>query len=272
MSELRVKADLHVHSVRSDGSLCREEILARAKKMKLTHLAFTEHDSTTFVQEAVELGKEYGICVIPGLEISAVDKTTGRKVHVLGYNFKQTSHIDRLCKPLLRERNENCLKQIAVLQTYGFRISAEQVNDFVHGESIYKQHIMAYLCETGQVEEMFGRFYHTVFKNGGICDFDIEYIAMEDAVKAIADDGGIPVLAHPGQQQNFDVVSQLVEQGLKGIEYNHPANREKDKEEIAKLAEKYHLILTGGSDFHGCFAVDGTELGGCLSMPNPLLG
>ena len=82
---------------------------------------------------------------------------------------------------------------------------------------------------TEQVEEMFGTFYHETFKNGGYCDFDIEYLDAAAAVRVITEAGGLAVLAHPGQQQNLELVPELVGYGLKGIELEHRKNTEADK-------------------------------------------
>jgi predicted metal-dependent phosphoesterase TrpH len=112
---------------------------------------------------------------------------------------------------------------------------------------------------------MFGEFYKKTFKNGGICDFDIEYPDVRDAVKAIKQAGGKAVLAHPGQQQNFDLIDVLYPLGLDGVEYNHPENSESDRQKIKTYSDKYHLFLTGGSDYHGIYDVDPKQIGQFLS-------
>ena len=93
---------------------------------------------------------------------------------------------------------------------------------------------------------MFGTFYHETFKNGGYCDFDIEYLDAAAAVRVITEAGGLAVLAHPGQQQNLELVPELVGYGLKGIELEHRKNTEADKEAIRQMAGQYGLFLTGG--------------------------
>ena len=124
---------------------------------------------------------------------------------------------------------------------------------------------MEYLVRTGQVAEIFGDFYKSTFKNGGLCDFDIEYIDVYDAVKTIKLAGGKAVLAHCGQQQNFALIPSLIELGLAGLEYNHSANSENDKKIIKEYANKYNLFLTGGSDYHGKYEVENVNIGDYLS-------
>lgn len=83
---------------------------------------------------------------------------------------------------------------------------------------------MDYLLDEGIVDDLFGEFYYKTFKNNGICHFDIEYIKPEIAVSAIKAAGGYAVLAHSGQQKNFELIPNLVDVGLDGLELNHHAN------------------------------------------------
>lgn len=105
-----MKADLHVHTDCSDGSLSIGEVLELARKNGLTHLAITDHDTVEGLPQAIAMGAGLNITVIPGVEISAADRTTGLKVHILGYNFNPAApHITRLCTPLLERRRQKSL-------------------------------------------------------------------------------------------------------------------------------------------------------------------
>ena len=106
---------------------------------------------------------------------------------------------------------------------------------------------------------------YSTFKNNGICHFDIEYLNPFTAIKAIKDAGGYAVLAHSGQQQNFELIPELVKAGLDGLELNHHANADKDKVIIREYADKYHLFLTGGSDCHGRYEPNSPEVGDYLA-------
>ncbi|MFZ7134210.1 MAG: PHP domain-containing protein [Eubacteriales bacterium] len=255
-----INADLHIHSKISDGSETIDEIIKIAKQKGLTHIAITDHDTLDGTFYAVSQGKKEGLMVIPGVEISAIDLNTGKKVHILGYGIKHRDPITALCEPLLKRRHLNCLKQIGILNQNGYCVPENILKKNVH-QYIYKQHIMDYLVSTGQVEEMFGDFYQKIFKNRGICDFDISYINACDAVKAVKKAGGFAVLAHPGQQQNFDSIHGLVSAGLDGLELNHLSNSEKDRNHIREMACQYELFLTGGSDYHGRFEKQTVEIG-----------
>ena len=118
---------------------------------------------------------------------------------------------------------------------------------------------------TGQAPDMFGDFYKKIFKQGGICHFDIEYVDVFDAVKAIKESGGLAVLAHPGQQQNFWMIYELVELGLDGLELSHHTHSEEDRRMIRHYADIYDLFLTGGSDYHGKYEPQPFGIGDFLS-------
>ncbi len=257
-----LKADLHIHSTISDGSDTIEEIIKKAQKANLDVIAITDHDTLSH-HEKIPTAVD-GLHVLAGIEISAIDPKTMVKAHILGYGIQDISMVDSLTHPLLERRHENSLRQIRILQQNGYNIDIEKLNK-ANGKYIYKQHIMEYLCRTKQVGDMFGTFYKTVFKNGGICDFDISYIDVFEGVETIQKAGGKAVLAHSGQQQNFYLIDKLVPLGLQGLEYNHLANSPQDKEILKKYAEKYGLFLTGGSDYHGKNEAIPNEIGSILS-------
>jgi predicted metal-dependent phosphoesterase TrpH len=242
-----LKADLHIHSNISDGSDSMENIVEKAIMKDLDVIVFTEHDT---LEHKNKLPKSDYIKILAGIEISAFDYGKMKKAHILGYGIEDIQKVEKFTNNTLVKRHENSLRQIKKLEDNGFEINVEKINK-ANGKYIYKQHIMEYLFNTGQVNHKFGDFYKSVFKNGGICDFDIEYVNAIDAVRIITEAGGKAVLAHSGQQKNFYLIDELVKVGLKGIEYNHLANSKEDKIIIRKYANKYNLFLTGGSDYHG---------------------
>ena len=243
-------ADLHVHTRVSDGSMTAAEILEMAKAKGVTHIAFTDHDTTKQSEIHKRLAASYGIRAIQAVEMSAYDYESRKKVHILGYGYKYTESIEKIGRETLKKRDENCRKQIEILNKLGFRISEDAV-EHIAGDCIYKQHILDYLLKTGQSEAMFGDIYRNIFKNGGPCDFDIEYPRAEEAVLAICRDGG------------FSVIPGLVAAGLSEIEWNHPSNGGEDRKKIMSYAGEYGLFLTGGSDFHGRYEREGADLGTC---------
>jgi predicted metal-dependent phosphoesterase TrpH len=256
-----LKADLHIHSTVSDGSDSIEKLVKAAEEKDLDFIAITDHDTLSHLKQIPNATK---VKVIGGIEISAVDPTNNSRAHILGYNIKNAEIVEALTKPILEARNLNSEKQAKILYQNGYEIDIDKLSR-ADGKYLYKQHIMDYLVKTKQVPDMFGMFYYTTFKNKGICDFDIKYINVYEAVKTITQVGGQAVLAHSGQQKNFYLIPSLKEFGLAGLEYNHHANSDEDKEIIRKYAENYNLFLTGGSDYHGRYEPQDFGVGDIIS-------
>lgn len=256
-----MKADLHIHSTVSDGSDTIMEIVEQSRQKGLDAIAIMEHDTLSHLSQIPE---DTGILVTGGVEISAIHHKTNVKAHVLGFHIQKPEVITALTQPLLEARNRNSEKQANILIRMGYQIDLDRL-ERAEGAYLYKQHIMDWLVKTGQVSEMFGNFYQKIFKQGGICAFDIEYIDVYEAVRTVKEAGGLAVLAHPGQQQNFWLIPELAAIGLDGLELNHCENSEKDKKAINDYASQYSLFLTGGSDYHGRYGAESFAIGSFLS-------
>jgi predicted metal-dependent phosphoesterase TrpH len=258
-----MKLDLHIHTNISDGSFSISEVLQRSKEKAVTHIGITNHDTVCGLKEAIGFSKKMGIKVIPGIEISAYDKETKRKIHILGYNFNlKGENIRKICDPILNQRHNNSLWQIEQLIKNGYKIDVNNI--FLKAKTskvIYKKHIMEELIDKKYTDKIYSDLYRILFKNNGICARNINYADAYEAVKAIKKDGGIPVLAHPGQLKSYDFIEKLIESGLKGIEIYHISHNEEDHKKIRNLSKKYNLILTGGSDFHGKYGDNNVSIG-----------
>lgn len=258
------KADLHVHSSNSSCSETIDEILEIAKEKSITHLSFTECNTIKGVEYAIRRGKTKGINIIPGVEITCYNNCISKKVNILGYNYKTTDNIRKVCNPMLNQRNYNSIKQVRILQDLGFNINIEYLRESF-GEIILEEHILDYLYKTNQTNARYGDVYNELFIEKGICDFDINYIEPVEAIKAIVKDGGQAVLAHPGKENNLSLIFSLIEAGLKGIELNHYSNSEGDKKEIELICNTNKLFMTGGSDYKGDYSPINNEIGSSLA-------
>ena len=256
-----MKADLHIHSTFSDGSTDLADIINIATSIGLDAIAITDHDTVEHFDKIPIIKK---LRVFAGIEISAAHRKTKVKAHILGYGISKPEIVAALTLPLLEARNRNSKMQIDILTSHGYKFD-KNIPATAGGKYIYKQHIMDWLVKTSQTKEIYGDFYYKTFKNGGICDFKIDYIDACDAVIAIKESGGLAVLAHPGQQQNYDQIPELVELGLDGLELNHRSNSKADMAIIRDCAKRYSLFLTGGSDFHGRYASSPVGIGEFLS-------
>lgn len=263
-----MSVELHCHTDISDGSCSFEEVLELAVKEKISHLAITNHDTTKGLQEMVEKGKEKGLEIIPSIEISGYDFARGRRVHILGYFIDYDNKaLEELCNPLIEQRHTASEEMVSRLIYAGYDINWNQVCKYRGETGVYKQHIMLALMEAGYTDSIYGDLYKQLFSRGqkgekpGIAFIPMEYVDARHAVKAIREAGGVPVLAHPGQYNNFGIIPDLVEVGLEGIEVLHPHHSRADEEMAIQYAEGYKLIMTGGSDFHGEYGDKPVKLG-----------
>lgn len=107
-----MKADLHVHSCYSDGTLTPGELVSLAVKNKISDIAVVDHDTFAGISELKEVFSQAPVNYIEGIEISAFDFKRNRKVHILGYAVQDPVYIEELCTPLLERRTANTLKQV----------------------------------------------------------------------------------------------------------------------------------------------------------------
>lgn len=264
-----MKVELHCHTNISDCPLSIKEVLSLAVQQEVTHLAVTNHDTTKGLETAVETGKKFGIEVIPGIEISGFDFERGRRVHILGY-YIEPGHeaIDAVCKPLINLRHQISREMVQRLNASGYEIKWERCLELAYGGTgVYKQHIMHALMEEGYADSIYGPLYKQLFNRGlageepGLAFIPMKYMDAKTAVQAICCAGGVPVLAHPGQYGNFEMVPELMEAGLQGIEVWHPLHDRMHEQAAKELASEYDLIMTGGSDFHGDYGEKPVLLG-----------
>jgi predicted metal-dependent phosphoesterase TrpH len=261
--------DLHCHTSVSDCSYTVEEVITLAGNAGISHLAVTDHDTTSGLEQALLVGAKLGVDIIPGIEISAYDFGQNRRAHILGY-YIEPGHpaLEQLCNPLRIERHNASHEMVQRLIKAGYRISWELVQQYaLKGTGVYKQHIMHALIDEGYSETIYGPLYKELFSRGdahqkqGIAYIPIRYLEVRDAILAIRLAGGVPVLAHPGQFDNYSSVAKWVQDGLEGIEVWHPLHGKSDEKAAADLASTYQLVKTGGSDFHGFYGQGDHSLG-----------
>lgn len=249
-----MKVDLHFHTNFSDSSRSVEDALDLADDLGLEYIAFADHDTTETYDYAKKHMADRKVKVIPSVEISAYDYKRDRKVHLLGYSYTSTKSIDQLCQDLLDRRKKNSEKQLSIILEAGYKINEEKLFYSKNSKStLYKQQIMYALVEKPYYTEEYQDLYKKIFKNGGIAQGDIDYIDVFLALEAIKEDGGYAVLAHPSLYDSFELISDLVKEGLDGLEIFHPENSDGDRKYLLQLAEENNLMVTGGSDDHGIF-------------------
>jgi fructose-1,6-bisphosphatase/inositol monophosphatase family enzyme/predicted metal-dependent phosphoesterase TrpH len=245
--------DLHIHSNFSDGSMSVEDIFKEANRKHISTISITDHDTLDNICEIQRCSKLYNVNYILGIEISAYDYINYRKVHLLAYGYNPNcTNIQEICDPILMQRDLNTRKQILILKENGYKIDISEV-EAIAGENrcLYKQHIMQVLIKKGYTDSIYSDLYKKLFKGNGICNFDIEYVDVNNAIEAVTRDGWYPVLAHPGTLGDLEIINPLAQRGLWGLEYHHEENDIKIKKQLKKYSESLGLKLTGGSDTHG---------------------
>ncbi|HEX9058641.1 MAG TPA: PHP domain-containing protein, partial [Clostridia bacterium] len=260
--------DLHIHTKVSDGSMTIDEILEIAKDKGITHIAVTDHDTTKGVEYAVKAGERAGVTVIPGIEISAYDFKRNKRAHILGYFINPgCPSLESICTDLTERRCTASKVMAGKIIDAGYDITWEEIERYAGDSGVYKQHIMHALMDKGYCESIYSKLYKDLFKRGsspetqGTAFIPLKYADAEEAIKAIRDSGGVAVLAHPGQLCNFDAVEDWVKLGLKGIEAYHQSHSSEETQKALQYAEKFGLVVTGGSDFHGFYGEFPVQLG-----------
>jgi predicted metal-dependent phosphoesterase TrpH len=248
--------DLHCHSTASDGTLSPTEVIRLAKFNGLTALALTDHDTIGGVTEAAAEAKNLGIDFLPGIEISA-EFTAHGTMHVLGYGVNPESQTLReLTETLIAGRDNRNPRIVAKLQELGVAITMEEVEKEAGGQVVGRPHIAAILHRKGYVSSIKEAF-NKYLAQGAPAYFDKERLTPKRALEMIRESGGLPVLAHAIQLRTENdgelerVVKDLIDIGLAGIEIYHSDHNEEWVQKCTTLADKYHLLKTGGSDFHG---------------------
>ena len=257
--------DFHIHTSISDCSLPLEEVMALASRQNISHLSITDHDTLKAYPKAIELGRELNITVIPGIEISAFDFKNKKKVHILGYNVDVTNkRLEEVNLQTQQKRQKAVEGMTRKTASLGYIVSEEEVAE-IAGDStnFYKQHILRLLQQKGYTADMFGPLKKELFASDGTgkAHVPMVYISAEEAIRLVSDAGGIPVMAHPGVKNNWEIIEELCEIGLKGLEVYHSGH---DSQAIAKaetIADNLGLLKTAGSDFHGEYAAKEVELG-----------
>lgn len=255
--------DLHCHTKLSDGSLGIEDIIVQAKRTGIDFISITDHDTMSSVSRAKVLGERYGVQVLPGVELSAWDKVRSQKVHILCYAPQKPDRLEGVCmkaceirKACAREMVENVMKL--------YPITAESVMKYATGsKSIFKQHIMHALIDYGYTTEFYGELNDELFNlKNGTCIVEREYPDVNFVLDLIHSARGVAVMAHPVYYDSLELLEELAAKGkIDGAEAYHYTADEEQRKKILDIAEKYNLIVTGGSDFHGLYNAYPTHIG-----------
>ena len=256
------RVDLHLHSTASDGQYSPEEVVSKSAEAGLTVIALADHDTVNGIAPALEAAKAFpGLRVIPAVELST-DVPHG-EAHVLGYFIDYTD--PGLLSSLSRMRNSRLGRaqgMVAQLNNLGLPIEWERVQEIAGSSTIGRPHVAQAMLEKGYITR-FKEAFDKYIGRDGPAYVEREKMSPAEAAALILQANGLPVLAHPFTVNDPEaMVVELKAGGLIGIEayYNDYTDEETDR--LTSLANKYELIATGGSDYHGLDDSTETMIGG----------
>lgn len=264
--------DLHTHSNRSDGTETPAEVVRAGAAAGLGVLALTDHDTVEGWAEADLAGREVGVSVIPGAELSC--QSRGISVHVLAYL------VDPTAEPLREEMRRSLESRVGRLRRMadllvadGYLDSYDQVlAQLEPGATPGRPHLADALVAAGRFPDRDAAFADVLH---GRSRYYVGHYAPDvvRAVEVIRDAGGVSVLAHPlasarGRVVGDDVIRELARAGLGGIEVDHRDHGPAQRAHVADLARQLDLLPTGASDYHGAGKVN--RLGENTTAPEVL--
>lgn len=243
------KADLHIHTVASDGHMSPESVVKSAHKHKLDIISITDHDTIRGYQQALEAAREIDIKLLPGAEITA--DFNNQECHLLAYCFDPDHPA---IKQLMAEQYRSRLKRgkwiLNELSKEGLDLDIGEVKAEANGGNIGRPHIAAVLINKGYVAS-FKEAFIRYLSDESLGTIQNEYYSHHRVIETIKEAGGAVVIAHPGNLYNKKELETLVEAGVDGIEFIHPSHDYKTQKWIESFADNHNLLKTGGSDFHG---------------------
>lgn len=255
-----IVADLHLHSVYSDGVLTPAELVQQAALRGVRCIAFTDHDTTEGYSVAVEAARRAGVALIPAVEVTCFE--LGQELHVLGYGIAVD---DIRWREHTREARARRLRRLERMLEHcrrlGLWVTMEDLSDHTPGQMLGRPHLAAALVRRGYcttLREAFAQY----LEPGRPAYEPPETFPVVRALGLIHATGGVAVLAHP--RRTFcspRLLLSLIRRGFDGVEVFHPAHGPELRAYYAGFARSHRLLLTGGSDFHGTRPYDAVNFG-----------
>ena len=262
------KIDLHIHTNRSDGEFSPKETVEKIAKAGIKIFAITDHDEIGALEEAAKVAQELGLTMIPGVEFSA--KHNDVRINILAYGVNvKCGKIDKMIAYAKKENVKRIKRIIADLDSqFGVRFPEVKLEAmFKETSSFRSAHVAKMLIEYGYIDNIEQRSKYFDHMNVDMTNFEVEAKYVIDTINAC---GGIAVLAHPrtymnkkklGYDQIKNMVAELKELGLGGLEVYHSMHNEVDVEAFSNMAKEHNLLISCGSDYHGPVTKPKVELG-----------
>lgn len=272
--------DLHTHSTFSDGTDTPSALAALARALGLTAVALTDHDTVDGIPELLRAGRESGLTVVPGVELSvAAQVAPGGHLHLLGLLIDpEFPELKATLAELAFERERRGERIVEKLRGLGIGITAVELRAEAGEGAIGRPHVARLLMRKGHaasIQEAFDRY----LSKGRPAYVDKKKLNEEEAIALIHRAGGLAILAHAHLMKYPDYaaaeakVLALTELGLDGFEVYYPGMPGEYVRGLTALARNHRLVISGGSDYHGANKPD-VRLGagdGSLRIPEEVL-
>lgn len=256
--------DLHAHTQASDGEKTPEELIDMAIDNGIKALAITDHDSIGSLEKAINYSKGKDITFIPGIELEAEVKKG--QMHILGLWINPTNQ--KLREKLLaieegrNKRNKEFIKKFNEL---GFEITLEELKKVSSGKIIGKPHFAKVFFNKKYITEK-EKIFSNYFNKSPFKEIPKFSYSAKEVIEMIKEANGIAILAHPQSLKLTDEeleekIKELKEYGLEGLECYHSKQTPGEMKKYKKIALKYHLLITKGSDYHGPIIKSNVHLG-----------
>ena len=255
------RADLHTHTTYSDGVLGPTDLVAAAAAVGLRTLGVTDHDTVAGLDEAEGAARRHGLGFVPGLELSTGDD--GDDIHLLGYFFERTDPalLDALAG-FARQRLARVNAIVSRLADAGVMLDFDRVVALAGLGTAGRPHVARALIEAGHVADI-GEAFDRFLRAGRLGFVPRAKLAPERAIAIVRAAGGAPTLAHPRSVGDLEAtLARLVPAGLVGLEVYYGEYDAATRADLKRTAERWDLVATGGSDFHGVGFKAGRDLGG----------
>ncbi len=245
----REVADLHVHTTASDGTHTPEQVVQEAVRVGLAAVAMADHDTVGGVEPGLAAGRQMGIIVVPAVEINT--DYAADEIHLLGYYINhESAALSAHLEGLRTKRFERAERIVARLNELGRKISMERVMEIAGGGAIGRPHIARAIAEAGYASSI-GAAFGKYLVRGAPAYVERHKLTPLQAIEIIHEAQGVAVLAHPGNSKHDELIPELVDGGLQGIEAYHADHSSAQANHYVQMARRYDLIPTGGSDSHG---------------------
>ena len=250
--------DLHVHTTASDGQYSPTDIIGKAAEKNIKIIAITDHDTVSGLEEGKIAAKKARITLVPGIElnIQGAPLNINGEFHLLGLGLKQiSSSLTDLIEEIINNRLERNQEIIKKIQTDGFDLTLEEMEADFPNTVLGRPHFAAELVKKKIVKTRQAAFDKYLAKGR---PWYVTRIGadLDDAIEAIKDSGGVPVIAHPmslylSWGKLPDALQDFYKRGVQGLEAFHPGARVTECLRLEELAHKIGFFVTAGSDFHG---------------------